>query len=66
MSTRNWYLTTYMYTCSLFTASTPPNNYLLHIPLERKSVSSVTRPFLSVKGRQCQTIVKQQHTSLDF
>ena len=43
------------YTCGLFTATTPPNNYLLHIPLELKSVSSVTRPFLSAKGRQRQT-----------
>ena len=46
--THNWYLTTY--TCGLFTASTLPNNYQLDIPLERKSISSVTRPFLSTKG----------------
>ena len=47
MLTRNWYLT----------MSTLPNNYLLHIPLEQKSVLSVTRPFLSEKGWQCQTTV---------
>ena len=29
----------------------PANNYLLHTPLEWKSVSSVTKPFLSAKGR---------------
>ena len=42
------------YTCGLFTASTPPFYYLLHIPLERKSMSSVTRLF-SAKERQHQT-----------
>ena len=41
LSTRNWYMT--MYTCGLFTASTLLINYLLHIPLEQKSASSVTR-----------------------
>ena len=52
-STHSWYLAKYI--CCLFTASTLPNNYLLHIPLERKSVLSVTRPFLSAKEQQHQT-----------
>ena len=44
-------------TCGLFTASAPPNKYLLHIPLEQKSVyvSSVARLFLSAEERQRQT-----------
>ena len=38
-------------------ASAPPNKYLLHIPLEQKSVyvSSVARLFLSAEERQRQT-----------
>ena len=50
-------VTDYVHVWFLFTSSTPPNNYLLHlhIPLEQKSISNVTRPFLSAKGRQHQT-----------
>ena len=64
LSTCNWYLTTD--TCSLFTALTLPNNYLLYIPLERKSESSVTRPFLSAKGRQRQAMVQIPWLYLHF